>query len=339
MKVLVLGAGGFIGSHLVERLCRAGHEVVGVDTADEKLETRILTQIEFHCQDVRNYHEPLEKLIQASDLVMDLIAYANPAIYLERPLDVVQTNFFENLFVVESCVRWNKRLIQFSTCEVYGMSGGSTEPFSEESTPLIMGPIRMHRWIYACGKQFLERIIHAYGLERRLNYTILRPFNFIGPRMDYLIRDFSHGIPRVIPIFMSALIQGTTIYLVDGGRQKRAFTYIDDALDAIMIILDNRDRLFDRQICNIGNPDNEIDMADLARTMIGIFEELTGRVCPCRMQTITGLEFYGAGYQDCDRRIPDISKLTRCGWNPKTGLREALIRTMSSYLQSSQIEA
>ena len=338
MRVLVLGAGGFIGSHLVERLCCAEWEIVGVDLADDKLERRVRRQIEFHQQDVRTFHEPLEKLIRASDLVIDLIAYANPAIYITRPLDVVQTNFFENLFVAESCVSSGKRLIQFSTCEVYGMSGGSTIPFSEESTPLIMGPIRMHRWIYASGKQFLERIIHAYGLERRLNYTIIRPFNFIGPRMDYLIRDFNQGIPRVIPIFMSALMQGTKIYLVDGGTQKRTFTYIDDALDAIMMILRNDENFFDRQICNIGNPDNEIDMAGLAEEMIKIFEELTGRSCHCQIQTVSGFEFYGSGYQDCDRRIPDISRLTQCGWAPKTGLREALIRTMNSYLQSQRAE-
>lgn len=99
--------------------------------------------------------------------MIDLVAYANPIIYLERPLEVVELNLFDNLKIVDYCVEYQLPLIQFSTCEIYGKTGGSTAPFSEDTTDLILGPVANHRWIYSCAKQLLERIIHARGLRGR----------------------------------------------------------------------------------------------------------------------------------------------------------------------------
>lgn len=333
MNALVLGAGGFIGSHLCQRLVEENFKVTGVDVCGEKISPEILPQMTFHLWDIRDHHKDISKLISKADLVLDLIAYANPIIYLQRPIDVVEINFFENLFVARECIRAGNRLVQFSTCEVYGMTGGSDRPFSEDSTPLIMGPVGYHRWIYASGKQFLERILHAHGLADELDYTIIRPFNFIGPRMDFLIHDLHDGIPRVIPIFMSALLSGMPLYLVDGGRQRRSFTYISDALDALMLILHNPKRVFHRQICNVGNPANETDIAGLAALMIRLYEEISGTTCGCNIEVISGEKFYGRGYQDCDRRIPEVTKLQRCGWQPRVSLEEALRRTIRYYLQ------
>jgi len=330
--MLILGAGGFIGSHLVERLLNEGYNVVGIDVSDEKLGTEVLKQIDFFRWDIRNHHSDIQRLISSSDLVVDLIAHANPSIYIKNPLDVISINFFENLFVAETCIRYSKHLIQFSSCEVYGMSGGSDRPFSEEETPLILGPICFHRWIYACGKQFLERIIHAHGLAGELNYTIIRPFNFIGPKFDYLIKDRSAGTPRVFALFLSALLHGTPLYLVDSGSQRRSFTYISDAMNALMIIIRNRDGIFNRQICNIGNPDNETSIANLASLMVRLYVEISGKVCLSEIKPVSGEDFYGRGYQDCDRRIPDIEKLKRCGWKPCVNLVEALRRSMLFYL-------
>ncbi|MCH7946153.1 MAG: NAD-dependent epimerase/dehydratase family protein, partial [Armatimonadetes bacterium] len=206
MKITILGAGGFIGSHLVEYLLgRNEHEVVGVDLSGEKLEGiegRGFTFVEANIRGIP------DQMIRESDVVVDLVAYANPSIYVKSPLDVFRLNFQANLDVVEACARHGKRLIQYSTSEVYGKHHGASKVYSEDTSDLIMGPVTKQRWIYASGKQLLERVIHAYGLRGDLEYSILRPFNFIGPRFDYLVPAGSMGGPRVFAHFMSALLEG-----------------------------------------------------------------------------------------------------------------------------------
>src|SRR5665811_75618 len=97
MKIAILGAGGFIGSNLVEFLiARDEHEIVGIDEADEKLAGITGPQFLFHKADIRQDRDLVDDIIRNSDVVVDLIAYANPSIYVERPLEVVDLNFFEN---------------------------------------------------------------------------------------------------------------------------------------------------------------------------------------------------------------------------------------------------
>ena len=215
------------------------------------------------------------------DVVVDLVAMANPSLYVSNPVDVFKLNFSENLKIAEFCVKHKKRIVQFSTCEVYGITSARAfgkdsskypTPFAEDETPLIMGPVKNHRWIYACAKQLLERVLHAYGLEEGLNYSIIRPFNFIGPRIDYLPSEQT-GNPRVFSHFMNALLYGTPIKLVDGGVNYRAYTYIDDAVDCISRIIDNRGGVCDRQIFNIGTPENEVTIKELANKMCAIFRQ------------------------------------------------------------------
>src|SRR4030095_1898205 len=130
-----------------------------------------------------------------TDVVIDRVAFANPSLYVADPLGTFDLNFTQNLKVVELCVKHRRRIIQFSTCEVYGVTAASILgkdplevewPFHEDRTPLIMGPVTQQRWIYAAAKQLLERVLHAYGLQAGLVWTVIRPFNLIGPRIDYL---------------------------------------------------------------------------------------------------------------------------------------------------------
>ena len=154
-----------------------------------------------------------------------------PSLYIQRPLDIVDLNFFQNLKIVKKCIKYKKRLVQFSTCEVYGMLGGRSGIFDGKSSLLVLGPVNKQRWIYSCAKQLLERVIYAYGNEGLLNYTIIRPFNFIGPKMDFLVRSRDEGTPRVFANFMSSLIYNNEMYVVDGGTNMRTFTYIKDAVE------------------------------------------------------------------------------------------------------------
>ncbi len=348
MRILSLGCGGFIGSHLTERLLKEGHAVVGVDTHTDKIEEFIDHEnFTFLDVDICQPGFDLDSLVKDTDLTIDLIAYANPGIYVRNPLEVFRLNFTENLKIAEACVRQGKRLIQFSSCEVYGKTIAAVAPdkvkdpedpelatFSEDTTAMIMGPVTKHRWIYACAKQLLERVLHAYGLEGKLTYSIIRPFNFIGPKIDYLPSE-TDGVPRVFSYFMEALIQGTQMKLVNGGLQRRCYTYIDDAIDCIYLIVENENNACDNQIFNVGSPYNEVTIRQLAETMRDIYaEEFGGPEAKLpEIVEVTAEEFYGEGYEDSDRRIPDTTKIqTLLGWEPKYGLHELLRRTMAYYV-------
>jgi UDP-apiose/xylose synthase len=348
MKILSLGAAGFIGSHLTHRLLREGHVVTAVDAELEKVTDFIrhpnLTVLQ---EDIRTPGWNLNGLVSDADLVIDLIAYANPGLYVKIPLEVFQLNFIENLKIAEACVHHEKRLIQFSTCEVYGRSAASLKQadlrdpedpvhatYTEDSSECILGPVVKHRWIYSCAKQLLERVLHAYGLERGFNYTIIRPFNFIGPKIDFLPHEKA-GIPRVFSFFMDALLTGGPMKLVNGGSARRCYTYIDDAVECVNRIVMNPGNVCDRQIFNIGSPSNEVSIRQMAEMMCDIYAEKyrgdRGRLP--RLVSVTGDDFYGTGYEDSDRRIPDITKARMLlGWEPVWNFREMLEVTMDYYV-------
>lgn len=350
MKILTLGAAGFIGSHLTHRLLKEGHSVTAVDVTSEKVEEFINhPNLTFLQQDIRSAGWDLDAMVRDSDLVIDLIAYANPGLYLRIPLEVFQLNFTENLKIAEACVRHKKRLIQFSTCEVYGRTAASIKganlvdpedpihaTFGEDTSEYILGPVVKHRWIYACAKQLLERVLHAYGIEQGFNYTIIRPFNFIGPKIDFLPQDNKDGIPRVFSYFIDALLTGGQMKLVNGGTNRRCYTYIDDAVDCSYRIVENPGGVCDRQIFNIGSPYNEISIRQMAETMREVYAEKfrEGDTPLAEIISVPGEEFYGEGYDDSDRRIPDITKArTLLGWEPKWSMRDTIETTMRFHVE------
>jgi nucleoside-diphosphate-sugar epimerase len=211
---------------------------------------------------------------------------------------------------------------------------GNEPAFDEETSPLVMGAIDKHRWIYACSKQLLDRVIHAYGFERELRYSIFRPFNWIGPRLDNP-HDPLEGSSRVLTQFIGNLLRGEDLRLVDGGRQRRCFLYVDDAIDCLLRIVENREGCADRQIFNVGNPDADLSIRELAELLIELvvkydgFEDIAERV---RCVNVDSQAYYGPGYQDIQMRRPSIKKAQqRLGWNPSTDLRTALRKTLDCY--------
>ena len=364
-KILLLGAGGFVGSHLaVELLKRESFHITALDITHDKLDeglrraaqfelketdspidqeeiSRIVENIDYVDLDIMdaNRQGDLKALIANNDIIVNLVAICNPALYVSDPIFTFDVGFRGNLQVFDYCAEFDRRLIQFSTSEVYGKSPSvyvpdKAFPFNEETSNLIMGPINRHRWIYACGKQLLERIIHAYGIKKNFHYSVIRPFNYIGEMIDYLPSQKS-GSPRVFSHFMDALLNSSPLKLVNGGHQKRCYTYIKDATDAHVRIIEGEDKC-DQQIFNVGTNDNETSIHDLAYKMREIYDQefRTEGQALSDIIDISGAEFYGEGYDDIDRRLLDNSKLINLtGWKPEYDLDRMLRRIMAYYVE------
>ncbi|SBS24859.1 Bifunctional polymyxin resistance protein ArnA [Marinomonas spartinae] len=338
VKVLILGVNGFIGNHLTERLLKDdGYEVYGMDISASAID-RLLDHPRFNFVegDISIHSEWLEYHIKKCDVILPLVAIATPIEYTRNPLRVFELDFEENLKIVRYCVKYNKRIIFPSTSEVYGMC--DDERFDEDTSRLIVGPINKQRWIYSVSKQLLDRVIWAYGAKDGLRFTLFRPFNWMGPRLDSL--DSARiGSSRAITQLILNLIEGTPIQLVDGGAQKRCFTDIEDGIEALFRIIENRDNKCDGQIINIGNPDNEASIKDMAQTLLEKFEAhpLRGNFPPfAGFKAIESRSFYGDGYQDVSHRRPSIENANKLlDWHPDIHMDETIEKTLDFFIQST----
>lgn len=168
--------------------------------------------------------------------MLPLVAIATPIEYTRNPLRVFELDFEENLRIIRYCVKYRKRIIFPSTSEVYGMC--SDKYFDEDHSNLIVGPVNKPRWIYSVSKQLLDRVIWAYGEKEGLQFTLFRPFNWMGPRLDNL-NAARIGSSRAITQLILNLVEGSPIKLIDGGKQKRCFTDIRDGIEALYRIIEN----------------------------------------------------------------------------------------------------
>ncbi len=334
LKVLILGVNGFIGNSLTQSILeRKDWEVYGMDMNNDKLEG-CLGNDRFHFVegDITVNREWIEYHIKKCDVVLPLVAIATPATYVTDPLRVFELDFEANLDIVRKCVRYKRRVLFPSTSEVYGMSADT--PFDEESSRLVLGPIHKQRWIYSCSKQLLDRVIYAYGKDG-LAFTLFRPFNWIGPKLDNILEP-KEGSSRVLTQFLGNILRGKDIQLVDGGNQRRSFTYIDDGVDALMRIIENPDGCADGRIFNIGNPGNDCSIKDLAAMLVDLvktyprYAPLAERV---KIVAVDSQDYYGEGYQDILTRVPSIENARRfLGWEPRTDLKTALRKTLDYHL-------
>lgn len=337
-RVLILGVNGFIGNALGEKLLESGdYEVHGMDLQADKIE-RLLGRPGFHFTegDIAIHREWIEYNIRKADVVLPLVAIATPIEYVRNPLRVFNLDFEENLRVVRYCMKYRKRVIFPSTSEVYGMC---EEPeFDEDNSKLVLGPIRMQRWIYSCSKQLLDRVIWAYGEKEGLQFTLFRPFNWIGPRLDSL-HSARVGSSRAITQLILNLVEGSPIKLVDGGKQKRCFTDAQDAIECLFRIVENKDGACNSQIINIGNPDNEASIEELAHLVVEQFEShpLRSHFPPLAgIHSVESGQYYGAGYQDVEHRRPSIKKAGKLlGWKPTIGLRDSIATTVDFFLREA----
>jgi nucleoside-diphosphate-sugar epimerase len=335
MKVLILGVNGFIGNALTHRiLTTTDWEVYGLDMATDKLE-RSIGDPRFHFLegDITINKEWIEYHIKKCDVVLPLVAIATPVTYVKDPLRVFELDFEENLKIIRQCVKHKKRVIFPSTSEVYGMS--PDREFDEENSPLQLGPINKERWIYSCAKQMLDRVIYAYGAHEGLRYTLFRPFNWIGPKLDS-ISTAKEGSSRVLTQFLYNILAGEPIQLVDGGAQRRSFTFIEDGIDCLMKIIANENGAAESGIFNIGNPTNDLSVRELAEKLIALVREYPDykeKADNCQIIEVSSGDFYGKGYQDMLTRVPSVKNAkARLGWEPKTSVDDALRKTLEFYL-------
>ena len=342
LKIMILGANGFIGSALTNAILRQRPwEVYGIDLAENKLgDLPENDRFHFVEGDITINREWVEYHVKKCDVVVPLVAIANPAQYVTHPLKVFELDFEANIEVVRHCVKYGKRLIFPSTSEIYGMSPDAV--LDEESSPLVYGPIHKQRWIYAASKQLLDRVIYAYGVRDNLDYTLFRPFNFIGPNLDN-VEEPKEGSSRVFTQFLSNVLYKRPIKLVDGGSQKRSFTYIDDAIECLLTILENKDNRASRRIFNIGNPANCVSIRDLAQRTIRIAQEfavLRDNARATEIVDISAGDYYGKYYQDIQVRVPNIEAARRdLGWAPTTDMDTAIRRTIEFYVRQESFGA
>ncbi|MBK7471191.1 MAG: bifunctional UDP-4-keto-pentose/UDP-xylose synthase [Betaproteobacteria bacterium] len=333
-KILILGVNGFIGHHISQRIIKSTDwEVYGMDMQTDRIEGFLdAPRFHFFEGDITINREWIEYHIKKCDTVLPLVAIATPATYVTDPLRVFELDFEANLPIVRSCVKYKKRIIFPSTSEVYGMC--HDEEFDPERSELVLGPINKPRWIYACAKQLMDRVIHAYGMQQGLDYTLFRPFNWIGSGLDS-INTAKEGSSRVITQFLGHIVRGETIKLVDGGTQKRAFTYIDDGVAALMKIIDNPERIASGKIYNIGNPANNFSVRDLATMMLDLaltYPEYAPTAKQVRIVDTTADAYYGAGYQDVQNRVPNIDNTMRdLAWKPTVTMKDALKHIFDAY--------
>jgi len=334
MKVLILGVNGFIGHHLTARILKeTDWEIYGMDLSADRLgKSATHPRFDFVEGDISINKEWIEYHIKKADVILPLVAIATPKVYVERPLSVFELDFEENLRIVRQVHKYGKRIVFPSTSEVYGMC--ADKEFDEETSNLVLGPINKMRWIYSCSKQLLDRVISAYGQQQGLRYTLFRPFNWIGPKLDNIMEP-KEGSSRVLTQFIGNIMRGREIQLVDGGRQKRTFTYIDDGIDALMAIIANKNGIASRKIYNIGNPRNNASIRQLARLMVDIaltYPEYREAARKVRIVSTSSEKYYGKGYQDMENRVPQIDRTRReLHWKPRVGLREALKRICDAY--------
>jgi len=333
-KILILGVNGFIGHHLSQRIVgTTDWEVYGMDMQADRI-ADLMDEPRFHFfeGDITINREWIEYHVRKCDTVLPLVAIATPATYVKQPLRVFELDFEANLPIVRSCVKHGKRLVFPSTSEVYGMCGDRA--FDPEASELVLGPINKPRWIYSCAKQLMDRVIHAYGMEQGLDYTLFRPFNWIGAGLDNLNAP-KEGSSRVITQFLGHIVRGEPIKLVDGGRQKRAFTYVDDGIDALMKIIENPRRVASGKIYNVGNPKNNYSVRELAQMMLKLalqYDEYRGNARKVRLVKTTAAQYYGKGYQDVQNRVPKIANtMKELGWKPRTNMQQALKNIFDAY--------
>lgn len=310
MKVLVTGGAGFIGSHLCEALLNRGDEVWALDD----LSTGRLENLRTFARHPRfRFLEgtvldaaTVQGLVAQVDRVFHLAAAVGVKYVLENPLRSLLTNIRGTEVVLEACAAHKRRVLLFSSSEVYGK--GVTVPFTE-GDDRVMGPTHKLRWSYACGKAVDECMAQAYWEQQQLPVTTVRCFNTTGPR-----QTGAYGM--VIPNMVLRALRGEPILVYGDGQQSRCFSAVSDVVRGAMLLADST--AAEGEIFNIGT-DEEITVGQLAERVKEKCESSSA------IEYVPYEQIYGRSFEDMRRRVPNLQKINRVvGYRPSQTLDQLL---------------
>ena len=312
MRILVTGGAGYIGSHLVDLLLSAGHEVSVIDnlsTGSVANLAPVLDQIRFVNGSILDA-SLVSQEVERAQLVFHLAAAVGVKHIVDRPLESILVNTRGTEIVLECCFRYWRRALVASTSEVYGKT--ATVPMSEDDDRLL-GSTKVHRWGYSTAKALDEHLAFAYS-ALGLPISIVRYFNSYGPRLD------PRGYGSVVASFIGKAIAGQPILIHGDGSQTRSFTFIDDTARGTYLAATSQEAL--GTVFNIGNPveTSILTLAEHIRALVGSKSEI---------RFVTYEDQYGPGFEDTNRRVPNVSRAKDLlGWEPTIALDEGLARTL-----------
>jgi UDP-glucose 4-epimerase len=319
MRILITGGAGFIGSHLADYLLGLGHRVTIIDDLSTGSMENIREAKENdrfqYCIDTIFDKPLLAELIDDAEIIFHLAAAVGVFNIVESPVRTIETNVGGSELVLELAAKKKKRVLIASTSEVYGKS--TKFPFSEEDD-LVLGPSTKGRWSYACSKAIDEFLALAYHRERKLPVTIARLFNTVGPR-----QTGRYGM--VLPTFVKQALYGECLTVFGNGEQSRCFTHVGDIVKGLVQCVSCDQAV--GQVFNLGNTE-EVTMNTLAWKVI----EATQSTSTIRYLSYD--EAYGAGFEDMQRRVPDVSKARDWfGYAPTQSLDD-IIKSVVAYHSS-----
>ena len=314
MKYLITGGAGFIGSHLCDSLITRGDEVVVLDnlsTGSEQNISRIQEKIEIIRGDVLD-KKLVTNLISDCDYVVHLAAALGVLNIINKPLQSLKTNIQGTETILEAADKFHKPVLVASTSEIYGKN--DKVPLNEEDDRIIGHPLKS-RWSYSEAKAVDESLAYFYYLENKLPIRIVRFFNTVGPRQ---VGHYGMVVPR----FVSAALKNEPLSVYGSGDQIRCFCHVDDAVKALILVMDSATAIGD--VFNVGN-NQQISIMELAKKVI----ELTGS--SSSIEKIAYEKAYPEGFEDMQRRVPDISKIKQViGWTPEINL-DQIIKDIAAF--------
>ena len=314
MKYLITGGAGFIGSHLSEKLILRGDQVVIFDnlsTGSANNLAGISEKIEFKQGSILDDFA-IDKLVAESDYVVHLAAALGVFNIVKKPLESLKTNLQGSEIVLEACNKYRKPVLIASTSEIYGKN--DKVPLNEEDDRIIGHPLKS-RWSYSEAKAVDESLAYFYYLENKLPVRIVRFFNTVGPRQ---VGHYGMVVPR----FVSAALKNEPLSVYGSGDQVRCFCHVADAVRALLLVMDSDKAI--GQVFNVGN-NSQISIMELAKKVI----ELTGS--KSSIEKIAYEKAYPEGFEDMQRRVPDISKIKQIlGWEPAINL-DQIIKDIAAF--------